>query len=158
ALTGIGLAVGLVTGWGRDVLPLVALAGYVLAYLAGGVPAARRSLRAPVVRRKLSISFLMVLGGGGAALVGEVRHGAILLFLYSLAETLEGYAMGNTKRAVASLMQLRPETANVVDGNDSKVVPVESVLVGQRILVKPGERIPLDGVLLSGSGAVDQSP
>src|SRR5690606_24342088 len=68
ALTGIGLAVGLVTGWGRDVLPLVALAGYVLAYLAGGVPAARRSLRALVVRRKLSISFLMVLAAVAAAL------------------------------------------------------------------------------------------
>ena len=130
----------------------------VLAYLTGGVPAARRSVRALIVRRKLSISFLMVLAAVAAALVGEIRDGAILLFLYSLAETLEGYAMGNTKRAVASLMQLRPETANVVDGSDSKVVPVESVLVGQKIVVKPGERIPLDGVLLAGSGAVDQSP
>src|SRR5690606_21172825 len=109
-------------------------------------------------RRRLSISFLMVLAAVAAALVGEVRDGAILLFLYSLAETLEGYAMGNTKRAVAALMNLRPETANVQDGSTTTVVPVEQVRIGQLIVVRPGERVPLDGKLLTGSGNVDQSP
>ncbi|HZJ08720.1 MAG TPA: cation-translocating P-type ATPase, partial [Trueperaceae bacterium] len=158
ALTGLGLVVGLVAGWGSDPLPALAWLGYALAYLAGGVPAGFASLKKLFTRGRLSISFLMVLAAAAAALVGEVRDGAILLFLYSLAETLEGYAMGNTKRAVASLMKLRPETANVQGDGGVKVVPVEQVSVGQRIVVKPGERIPLDGTLLAGSGDVDQSP
>src|SRR5690606_15021100 len=104
------------------------------------------------------ISLLMVMAAVAAALVGEVRDGAILLFLYSLAESLEGYAMGNTKRAVASLMDLRPETANVLQNGSSTTVPVEDVEVGQVILVRPGERAPLDGVVVSGAGHMDQSP
>ncbi len=169
----------MVAGWGRESLPPLALAGYALAYLAGGAPAGFRSVKRLLTKGRLSISFLMVLAAVAAALVGEVRDGAILLFLYSLAETLEGYAMGNTKRAVAALMQLRPETANVLaddvgpqpglrsdeagDGGgggfgQTVALPVESVRIGQRILVRPGERIPLDGRILSGSGDVDQSP
>ena len=158
ALTGVGLLVGLLAGWGREAQPALAWAGYALAYLAGGLPAAGEALRAMFRRRRLSISFLMVLAAVAAALVGEVRDGAILLFLYSLAETLEGYAMGNTKRAVAALMELKPETATVLEGAQTRVMPVESVRIGQRIAVRPGERIPLDGILLSGAGAVDQSP
>src|SRR5690606_13316468 len=138
--------------------PALAVLGYALAYLAGGLPAGSESLIKLFTRRRLSISFLMVLAAVAAALVGEVRDGAILLFLYSLAETLEGYAMGNTKRAVAALMNLRPETANVQDGSTTTVVPVEQVRIGQLIVVKPGERVPLDGKLLTGSGNVDQSP
>ena len=164
-ITGVGLAAGLAGGWlggegagvstGAGALWAV---GFAVAYLAGGLPAARHALQRLFRRRKLSIDLLMVLAAVAAALVGEVRDGAILLFLFSLAESLEGYAMGNTKRAVASLMDLRPETANVVEGGRTAVVPVADVQVGQLILVKPGERVPLDGVVVSGAGHVDQSP
>lgn len=165
AVTGIGLVSGLVAGFaGGDgggfgsAAKTVWTLGYIVAYLAGGVPATREALSALLRRRKLSISLLMVLAAVAAALVGEVRDGAILLFLYSLAESLEGYAMGNTRRAVASLMDLRPDTANVLTGGSDITVPVEEVEVGQLILVRPGERVPLDGVVVSGSGHMDQSP
>ncbi|HET8986788.1 MAG TPA: heavy metal translocating P-type ATPase [Trueperaceae bacterium] len=159
-LTGVGLAVALIasSGSGAEGLPTLAVVGYVVAYLAGGLPTLRTAVRVLVTRRRLTISLLMVLAAIAAALVGEVRDGAILLLLFSLAESLEGYAMGNAKRAVASLMKLRPETATIIDGATRRTVPAESVTVGQRIAIMPGERIPLDGVLVEGLSSVDQSP
>jgi len=159
-LTGLGLAVAVIAGLGSgaDELPPLAVASYIVAYLAGGLPALLSAVRVLVKRRKLTISLLMVLAAVAAALVGEVRDGAILLLLFSLAETLEGYAMGNAKRAVAALMKLRPETATIIEGESRRIVPAESVMVGQRIAIMPGERIPLDGVLVEGLSSVDQSP
>jgi heavy metal translocating P-type ATPase len=100
----------------------------------------------------------MVLAALAAAAVGEPRDGAILLFLFSLAGTLEGYAMGNTKRSVASLMKLRPDTARRVtaDGTSDQVAVTE-LAIGDTVLVRPGERIAIDGIIVSGSGAIDQS-
>ena len=137
---------------------LIAAIGYAVAYLAGGLPAFWSALKALFLRGKLAIDMLMVLAAIAAALVGEVRDGAILLFLFSLAETLEEYAMGNTKRAVAALMQLKPETATLMENGDHRVVPVDDVDIGARILVRPGERIPLDGTMVAGASAVDQAP
>jgi heavy metal translocating P-type ATPase len=128
-----------------------------IAYLAGGIPAAI-SAGKELLEKKLDIDLLMVLAALAAAGVGEVRDGAILLFLFSLAGTLEEFAMGNTKRAVVALMQLRPDEANLenAEGQTTRV-PVESLSVGQIVVVKPGEKIPVDGTVLSGVSAVDQS-
>jgi Zn2+/Cd2+-exporting ATPase len=160
SLTGLTLG-GLLIGvyfqlTGAD--PLWCVAPYVLAYLAGGVPASIGAVKA-LRRKTLDIDLLMVLAALAAAGVGEARDGAILLFLFSLAGTLEGYAMGNTKRAIAALMKLRPDEANLLlaDGN-TKRVAVEQLRVADKIIVRPGERIPIDGTILDGSGAIDQSP
>ena len=79
-------------------------------------------------------------------------------FLFSLAGTLEGYAMGNTKRSVASLMKLRPDTARrkMADGT-TELVNVTELKIDDVVLVRPGERIAVDGEIVSGSGAIDQS-
>jgi len=157
ALTGGGLLAGVVAMVTHA--PTALTYGlFAVAYLAGGVPAGWEALKA-LRQRHLDIDLLMVLAALAAAAVGEVRDGAILLFLFSLAGTLEDYAMGNTKRAVVSLMKLRPDTANVMqdDGSVEKV-EVARVAVGERVLVRPGERIPLDGRVLQGGSAVDQSP
>lgn len=157
ALTGLGFAVGLAAQLAGTVEAL-ALAGFALAYAAGALPAAIGALRA-LVRGSIDIDLLMVLAAVAAAAVGEVRDGAILLVLFSLAGTLEGYAMGNTKRAVVSLMQLRPDEATrQLDGGATERVPVEALELGDVVLVKPGERVPIDGVVLRGQSAIDQSP
>jgi heavy metal translocating P-type ATPase len=156
-LTGVGLIIGALGQW-FDWSSALVMGAFVVAYLAGGVPAGREALSS-LFRGQLNIDLLMVLAALAAAGVGEVRDGAILLFLFSLAGTLEHYAMGNTKRSVAALMDLRPDEANrkKPDGSTERV-RVEELAVGDEILVRPGERIPIDGVVAAGIGAVDQSP
>jgi heavy metal translocating P-type ATPase len=131
---------------------------YLLAYLAGGVPAGREALR-ELAKGRLDIDLLMVLAALAAAAVGEPRDGAILLFLFSLAGTLEDYAMGRTKRAVESLLQLRPDRATrlIPGSSDTEVVAVEALVPGDLVIVKPGERIAVDGVVINGLSAVDQA-
>jgi Zn2+/Cd2+-exporting ATPase len=159
SLTLGGLAGGILAAWaGQEAL---AVAAYVVAYLAGGGPAGIDALRA-LRRGRLEIDLLMVLAALAAAAVGEPRDGAILLFLFSLAGTLEERAMGTTRRAVASLMQLRPDTARVIEGEgaDAREVehPADAVAVGARVRVRPGDRLPLDGEVVEGSSAIDQAP
>jgi Zn2+/Cd2+-exporting ATPase len=130
---------------------------FIVAFLAGGIPAAQGAF-GNLLQKKLDIDLLMVLAALAAAAVGEARDGAILLFLFSLAGTLEEYAMGNTKRAVVALMKLRPDEANLEDVNGQlSRVAVETLTIGQIVVVKPGEKIPVDGSVVSGVSAVDQS-
>jgi Zn2+/Cd2+-exporting ATPase len=154
----VGLAGGIASAWaGAETWTL---AFYGLAYAAGGAPAGIDALRA-LARGRLEIDLLMVLAALAAAAVGEPRDGAILLFLFSLAGTLEERAMGTTRRAVAALMRLRPDTARVIEGDGPGAreveVPADEVVPGTRLRVRPGERLPLDGVVLEGASAVDQA-
>lgn len=157
ALTFVGLVTGVYLQFTGGAA-LVIAAAFIVAYLAGGLPAAKGAVSS-LFKGSLDIDLLMVLAALAAAGVGEARDGAILLFLFSLASTLEGYAMGNTRRAVAALMNLRPDEANLeqVDGQIVRV-KVEQLVIGQTVIVKAGERIPVDGVIIRGSSAVDQSP
>ena len=155
-LTLVGLVSGVifqVTG-----APVIyVIVAFVIAYLAGGLPAAKDAWES-LKEKSLNIDLLMVLAALAAAGVGEARDGAILLFLFSLASTLEGYAMGSTKRAVAALMKLRPDEANVLQADGTtRRVSVEDLSIGERVIVRPGERLPIDGVIEKGEGAVDQS-
>jgi Zn2+/Cd2+-exporting ATPase len=152
---------GLVIGWSADAVGLpnaLIVFGYALAFAAGAIPAGVEAIAA-LRRGRLEIDLLMVLAAVAAAAVGEVRDGAILLTLFSLAGTLEDRAMGNSRRAVASLMRLRPDTARLQDAaGGEREVEAESVAVGALVRVRPGERIPLDAVVLEGSSSVDQAP
>ena len=158
-LTGITL-IGLLTGvffQFTHAPSLYVTIAFAIAFLAGGVPATIEAIKT-LKEKSLDINFLMIFAALAAAGVGEARDGAILLFLFSLASTLEGYAMGNTKRAVAALMKLRPDEANVLNADGSTTrVPVEELTIGQVVLVRAGERLPVDGIIESGIGAIDQS-
>ncbi len=156
-LTGAGLALGIYLSVTNSP-EMFSNSAFLLAYLAGGLPALFGALR-NLFAGKLDIDLLMVLAAVAAALVGEVRDGAILLFLFSLAGLLEAYAMGNTRRAVVALMDLRPDEANLEQADGQLVrVRVEALEIGQVVVVKAGERFPIDGVIYRGSGTVDQSP
>ena len=145
SLTALGLIIGISLQL-SNALPLHILLSYSLAYLAGGLPASWSALK-ELRYGRLDIDLLMVLAALAAAAVGEARDGAILLFLFSLAATLEAYAMGNTKRAVAALMQLRPDEASLLlDNGQTRRVAVEDLAVGHRVIVKPGETAGKRGV------------
>jgi Zn2+/Cd2+-exporting ATPase len=130
-----------------------------VAYAVGGARIARDSWRTLIDERKLSIDFLMGAAALGAALVGSPLEGAILIFLFSLSNALEAYAMGRTRDALHRLMALSPPEATVVDERGREVgrVPVGELRPGTRVLVRPGERIAADGEVVSGRSDVDQS-
>jgi heavy metal translocating P-type ATPase len=129
----------------------------VVAYLAGGVPAARSALIELWQDRRLDIDLLMVVAALAAAAVGAALEGAVLLALFSLSQTLEHRAMGKARRAVEALMHLRPETA-LRDGPDGVTeVAVASLVPGDRVILRPGARVPVDGRVVSGAGHMDES-
>jgi Zn2+/Cd2+-exporting ATPase len=130
-----------------------------IAYAVGGARIARDSWRTLRDERKLSIDFLMGAAAVGALLVGSPLEGVILIFLFSLSNTLEAFAMGRTRREIHRLMDLRPTEATLVDAAGREVgrVAVETLRPGQEILVRPGERIAADGEVRSGRSEVDQA-
>ncbi|MDR7484074.1 MAG: heavy metal translocating P-type ATPase [Armatimonadota bacterium] len=138
-------------------LPAPARAGYLLAYLFGGAVASRSAARALRAGR-IDVNLLMLLSAAGAAVLGAWDEGAVLLFLFSLSNTLESHAMARTRRAIEALMALRPDRALVRRSEGEVLVDVDRVAVGETIVVRPGERIPLDGRVVAGTSDVDQAP
>ncbi|MBK8051641.1 MAG: HAD-IC family P-type ATPase [Anaerolineales bacterium] len=153
--------VAMLTGWiGGDVtgaLPQWAiLVCAMTAFVAGGysgVVGAWQQAR----QGRFDIDFLMIAAAFGAALIGEWVEGALLLFLFTLSGALETFAMGRTRKAIEALSKLRPDVATIRRGDQEVRIPITDVLIGDIALVKPGERLPVDGVVLTGSSSIDQS-
>lgn len=129
---------------------------FAAAYIAGGHEGfveAMHDLR----HGRLNVDFLMILAAAGAALIGQWAEGAMLLFLFTLAEALEDYAMDRTHSAVEALTKLRPNEATVRRNGREEAVPVEEVHVNEIVIVRPGENIPVDGKVILGETSVDQA-
>ena len=140
-----------------DVPPLLLRVGYLLAYFFGGYYTLRETWES-LQQRQLNIDFLMIAAAIGAAWLGHWAEGAFLLFLFSLGHALEHYAMGRAQRAIRSLGTLMPRTAlRKMDGTLQEV-PVDSLQPGDVVVVRPGERIPVDGIVLEGQSSVNQAP
>jgi Cd2+/Zn2+-exporting ATPase len=109
-------------------------------------------------RFHFDVDFLMVVAAMGAAAVGEWKEGGLLLVLFAIGHALEEHAMGQAKSAIGALGRIAPKWARVRRGGEELEVPVEQLLVGDEIVVRPAERIPADGEVADGRSAVDQSP
>ncbi len=133
------------------------LAMYVIAYLTGGTDATRAAIT-DLFHGHVNVDLLMVLAALGAASLDSWAEGAVLLSLFSSSNALEHHALDRTRNAVKALMELSPERANLVDADGTvRVVPVEALSVGDRVLIRPGESIPADATVVEGQSAVDQS-
>ena len=137
-------------------LPNLAIAFFVLAYIAGGHEAAKEAIR-DLRHGTLNIDFLMIASALGAAAIGEWAEGAMLLFLFSLSGALEEYALDRTRSAIEALTALRPSEANVLRGAVEVRIPVESVHPGDVVVIRPGEQVPVDGVVIRGRTSVNQA-
>ena len=130
---------------------------YVVAYLAGGYYGLVDAIEA-LREGKLDVNLLMILAALGAAYIGYPAEGATLLFLFSLSNTLQSYALDRSRKAIKALMDLRPPVARVRRNGDWVEVPVEELRLDDVVMVRPGERFPIDGEVIAGTSEVDQSP
>ena len=130
---------------------------FLLAALVGGWNFFPKGIRAARTL-SLDMNFLMTVAIVGAAGIGEYLEAGAIAFLFSLAELLEDFSVDRARRSIASLLDLSPETATVVENGRKEVRLVERVAPGDLVLVRPGERIPVDGQVEEGASAVDQSP
>jgi Cd2+/Zn2+-exporting ATPase len=131
---------------------------YGAAIAVGGFFAARKGIVGVWINRELDVDFLMTVTALGAVAIGAWEEGALVVFLFSLGETLESYTMDRARNAIHSLMELAPAEATLLRDSEQQRVPVDELAVGDVILVRPGERLPMDGVVRQGTSAVNQAP
>lgn len=130
---------------------------YLSAFLIGGYAKAKYGIKKTIENRKPNVELLMVIAAIGASIIGYWTEGAILIFIFSLSGALETYTMNKSRKEVSALMEIQPEQAWLLKNKETKRVPVSTLQPGDKLLVKPGERIPVDGTLLNGHTVVDES-
>ncbi len=155
ALTLVGIVAGLLLEH-NHASPALILAVHAATFFFGGYDAVRAIIEA-LKERTIEVDLLMVLAASGAAYLGEWTEGAILLFLFSLSNVLQDYAMNRTRNAISSLMELRPDAVMVRRDERMLELPLEQVQVGDIVALRPGDRVALDGEILRGSGNFDES-
>ena len=153
--SGLLLALATLLAW-LGITPGIVVWLYALAAISGGFHAAKSGLSG-LRSLSLDMNFLMTVAIIGAAAIGEWSEGAAVAFLFSVGNTLQAYTMDKTRQSIRSLMELAPPVALVRRNNEEKRLPVEDIVVGDLVIVKPGERIAMDGIVQSGVSAVNQA-
>ncbi|AMO62339.1 heavy metal-translocating P-type ATPase [Mycolicibacterium phlei] len=155
AVAGVVLAAGYILGWSGGA-HAVEIGLYALALAIGAwtfVPSTLRRL----TKGKIGVGTLMTIAAVGAVILGEVGEAAMLAFLFSISEGLEEYSLARTRRGLRALLSLVPDEATILrDGTETTIPPAE-LRVGDRMLVRPGERVATDGTITSGRTALDVS-
>jgi Zn2+/Cd2+-exporting ATPase len=136
--------------------PSLRLALDVGVYLTGGWVAAREALP-KLLRGVLDVDFLMIFAAVGAAAIGHWHEGGVLLFLFSLSNTLQAYAMDRSRRAIGRLLKQRPAVATVLREGGEATVAIDALDIGDVMLVRPGEMLPTDGVIREGQTEMNEA-
>ena len=151
----------LVVGWLGGVAGLpeaVSTAIYLVAIVVGGYYFGREAIEELILEREVGIELLMSVAAVVATLMGQAAEGAMLVFLYSISEAAEGYTEEKTRAAVRALMELAPKVALVLRDGAEREMPVEELEVGDIFIVKPGQAMATDGVIVSGASSVNEAP
>ncbi|CAH1002568.1 Potassium-transporting ATPase ATP-binding subunit [Neolewinella maritima] len=156
-LSGVFWLAGLLLSFLGGVAEIVPTVLYVIAILLGGYFILIEAVQT-IRQGKFEIDFLMLVAAAGACALGAFQEAALLLFLFSIGHALENYAMGKARKSIAALSDLAPPTALVKRGGDTVEVGVGELQVGDTIVVRPNSKIAADGVIVSGTSAVDQAP
>jgi Cd2+/Zn2+-exporting ATPase len=131
---------------------------YALAIVVGGYYFGREALETLIFQHEIGIELLMAIAAVTAALLGQPAEGAMLVFLYSISEAIEGYTEEKTRSAVKALMDLAPKTALVRRHGREQEIPAEELRAGDLFIVKPGQAFASDGHIVSGASSVNQAP
>ena len=165
---------------GLSFKPWIIIGLQIAAACIAGYPIANRGLRALIIARQITIDLLMIIATVGALLIGETGEASTVIMLFAIGEALEGYTAERARNSLHSLLALKPEVAHVmrpcvdcsehmgqngytggpcpVCGEHEATLPVDQVSIGERVIVRPGERIPVDGHISSGVSLVNQAP
>ena len=160
-LTSLASGALLLVGWLLSLAgqpEMVSTALYALSIIVGGYYFGREALEELIFEREIGIELLMLVAAVVAAIMGQVAEGAMLAFLYSISEAVEGYTEEKTRSAIKALMDLAPKTALVRRDGVEQEIPVEDLEVGDVFIVKPGQSMPTDGKVILGSSSVNQAP
>jgi Cd2+/Zn2+-exporting ATPase len=157
SLAGIALLIGWMVEKFLHWPAVVCLVFYLLSYLASGSEPAHHALPA-LLKGKFDTDVLMLAAAVGAAVLGQWAEGAFLLFLFGIGHAGEHYALDRARNAINALGELMPKTARVLRGGQIVEEPVDQLVLADVVVIRPGDRIPVDGVVIQGSSAVDQSP
>jgi Cd2+/Zn2+-exporting ATPase len=155
AISASALLFGLIIEWiaGSWILSTIL---FLVSMLLAGHEIANVGVRS-LMKRHVTIDLLVTIAAVGATLIGHIEEGASVVLLFNIAERLESWAGDRARHAIETLMKLRPELVTLSRAGEEIEVPVEEVEPGEIFILKPGNRVPLDGVVLDGTSRVDQS-
>ncbi len=156
-IAGLLLFAGAVTAqvlWG-EAYPNLCLMAYLVAFLVSGSDVVKKAAMNIVGGQIFDENFLMSIATIGAFLVGEYPEGAAVMLFYQVGEWFQAYAVNKSRKSIRELMDIRPDYANVKRGEELVTTAPEEVLVGEVIVIKPGERVPLDGFVVKGATTLD---
>jgi Zn2+/Cd2+-exporting ATPase len=155
ALSGVLIASGwLLDKYGYGVESIIA---YLLAFVIGGFAKAKEGIEATYENKELNVEMLMIFAAVGSAIIGYWTEGAVLIFIFAVSGALETYTMNKSHREISSLMELQPQEALRITNGFEKRIAVSELIVGDHILIKPGERVPSDGVIIKGQTNIDEA-
>lgn len=139
----------------RDEAPWISFGLFVISYLLVGYDVLIKAAQGLVRGAVISENFLMSIATIGAFAIGEYFEAVLVMLLYQIGEMFQRYAMGKSRRSIAELMDIRPDVATVLRDGAEKIVDPEDVRVGETIVVRPGERVPLDALVQTGESSLD---
>lgn len=157
AASGLLLLIGWSLSW-LEIPAAVPFAIYLLSVFIGGYYFGREAVEELLFERRVGIELLMSVAAIAAFALGETAEAAMLVFLYSISEALEGYTEAKTRSAIRALMDLTPKMALVRREGREVEIPVEELRVGDVFLVRPGQSLPTDGEVIAGRSSVNQAP
>ena len=156
SLSGVTLGLSWILGWmGLGPLHLPTTLA-IVSLILGGYPILKSAIKTLLIP-DLNVDTLVSIAAISATAVGAYREAATVIFIMLLGEFLEGLTVGKARKAIASLIQLSPKTAWVRREGKEVQVPIEDVKANEVVIVKPGERIPVDGKIVSGCGSINQA-
>ena len=138
--------------------PILPILFYAAAVFVGGLDTARSAIVGLRTARSIDMNLLMTVAVIGAVLIGEWSEAAVVILLFSLGNTLEAYTLDRARNAVRALVELAPQEATLIRDGYEERVRVEALRVGDRVRIRPGERIPADGEVEEGTSAVNEAP
>ncbi|MBC2200017.1 heavy metal translocating P-type ATPase [Listeria welshimeri] len=150
----------IIVGWlvGNEVGDFWTAVIFLSAFVIGGFEQAKEGIQATIKTKKLNVELLMILAATGASIIGYWFEGAILIFIFSVSGALETYTTNKSKREITKLMAFQPERAFLLLSNgDLKEIAAKDLQLDDMVLVRPGESVPIDGVIVRGSTTLNEA-